>query len=53
MFMRFPLSFRNMEDLLHERGLDTTHETVRFWWKRFGPVFANEIRKRRFQNTSY
>ena len=50
MYVRFPLSLRNVEDLLHERGIDITHETVRFWWNRFGPMFAGEIRKRRVQN---
>ena len=47
MYIRFPLSLRNVEDLLHERGIDICHETVRFWWNRFGPMFACEIRKRR------
>ena len=47
MYVRFPLSLRNVEDLLHERGIDITHETVRFWWNRFGPLFAKSIRKRR------
>lgn len=47
MYIRFPLSLRNVEDLLHERGIDITHETVRFWWNRFGPMFAGEIRRRR------
>jgi putative transposase len=47
MYVRFPLSLRNVEDLLHERGIDISHETVRFWWNRFGPLFAAEIRKRR------
>jgi len=47
MYIRFPLSLRNVEDLLHERGIDICHETVRFWWRRFGPMFAAEIRKRR------
>jgi putative transposase len=37
---------RNVEDLLAERGIDISHETVRFWWNRFGPIFAAEIRKR-------
>lgn len=36
-----------MEDPLHERGIDICEETVRFWWHRFGPMFAAEIRKRR------
>jgi putative transposase len=39
-YVRFPLSLRNVEDLLHERGVDVSHETVRFWWNRFGPMFA-------------
>ena len=47
MYVRFPLSLRNVEDLLHERGIDICHETVRYWWNRFGPIFAKEIRKRR------
>jgi putative transposase len=45
MYIRFPLSLRNVEDLLHERGIDISHETVRFWWNRFGPMFAAEIRQ--------
>ncbi len=47
MYVRFPLSLRNVEDLLHKRGIEVSHETVRFWWQRFGPLFAAEIRKRR------
>ena len=47
MHVRFPLSLRNVEDLLRERGIDITHETVRFWWGRFGQVFAAEIRRAR------
>jgi putative transposase len=47
MYVRFPLSLRNVEDLLHERGIDISHETVRFWWNRFGPMFVAEIRRRR------
>jgi tetratricopeptide (TPR) repeat protein len=47
MYVRFPLSLRNVEDLLAERGVDISHETVRFWWNRFGPMFAAEIRKKR------
>jgi putative transposase len=34
MYVRFPLSLRNVEDLLFERGIDLCHETVRFWWNR-------------------
>lgn len=49
LYVRFPLSLRNVEDLLHERGIDVSHETIRFWWNRFGPMFASEIRRRRVQ----
>ena len=45
--MRFPLSLRNVEDLLHERGIEVSHETIRFWWNRFRPIFAAELRKKR------
>ena len=47
MYVRFPLSLRQVEDLLHERGIDICHETVRAWWNRFGPMFAADIRKKR------
>ena len=47
MYVRFFLFLRNVEDLLHERGVDLSHETVRFWWNRFGPLFTAEIRKKR------
>ncbi len=47
LYVRFPLSLRNVEDLLHERGIDVCHESVRHWWNRFGPMFASEIRKKR------
>lgn len=49
LYVRFPPSFRNVEDLLHERGIDISHETVWFWWNRFGPMFASDIRKRRIE----
>ncbi len=42
----FPPSLRHVEDLLHERGIDISCEAVRFWWHRFGPLLASEIRKR-------
>ena len=45
MYVRFPLSLRQVEDLLFERGIDVCHETVRFWWNRFVPMFAAEIRR--------
>src|SRR6478752_6402968 len=47
MYVRFPLSLRNVEDLLAERGIDVSHETVRQWWNRFGPLFAADIRRQR------
>ena len=47
MSVRFPLSLRQVEDLLHERSIDISYETVRAWWNRFGPMFAAEIRKKR------
>ena len=53
MYVRYPLSLRQVEDVLFERGIDVCHETVRFWWNRFGPMFAAEIRKRRIRHRSY
>ena len=47
MYVRFPLSLRNVEDLLAERGIDICHETVRMWWNRFGPLFAADIKRQR------
>nr|WP_265588012.1 DDE-type integrase/transposase/recombinase [Sphingomicrobium arenosum] len=47
MYVRYPLSLRNVEDLLFERGIDVAHETVRYWWNRFGPLFAGDIRRQR------
>ena len=50
MYVRYPLSLRQVEDLLHERGVDISYETVRAWWNRFGPIFAAEFRKRRLHH---
>jgi len=50
MYVRFPLSLQNVKDLQHERGIDISHESVRFWWNCFGPLFAPEIRRNRVQN---
>ncbi|WP_423141669.1 IS6 family transposase [Parablastomonas sp. CN1-191] len=47
MYVKYPLSLRNVEDLLFERGIDICHETVRMWWNRFGPLFAGDIRRQR------
>jgi putative transposase len=53
MYIRYPLLLRQVEDLLFERGIDICHETVRFWWNRFGPMFASEIKKRRIHHRSF
>ena len=37
MYVKFPLSLRNVEDLLAERGIDLSYETVRYWWNRLRP----------------
>lgn len=47
MYVRFPLSLRNVEDFLHEHGIDVSHEMARFWWNRFGALFGAEIRRDR------
>lgn len=47
MYIRFTLSLRNVEDLLHERGINVSHESIRFWVDRFGPYFARQIRSRK------
>src|SRR5665809_76302 len=53
MYIRYPLSLRQVEDILFERGIDICHETVRYWWNRFGPMFATAIRKRRLHYRSF
>jgi transposase-like protein len=47
LYLRFTLSYRDVEDLLAERGLDVSYETVRRWVCKFGPLFARELRRRR------
>lgn len=47
MYIKYPLSLRQVEDLLFERGIDLCHETIRLWWNRFGPALAAEIRRKR------
>lgn len=47
LYVRYPLSLWNAQDLLFERGYDLCHETVRLWCNRFGPMFAAEIPGRR------
>ena len=47
LYILYPLSLRNVEDLLFARGIDISYETVRYWWGRFGPMFAAEVRRQR------
>jgi len=47
--VRFPLSMRNIEDLLFERGIDIFPKTERLWWDRFEPLFAGDIRRQRIR----
>jgi putative transposase len=47
LYVRFTLSYRDVEDLLAERGLDVSYEMVRRWVLKFGPLFARELRRRR------
>lgn len=46
-YIRFQLSLRQVEDILHERSVDICHETIRFWWNHFGPILSKEIRHQR------
>ena len=43
-YIRYPLSLRQVEDILHERGIDICHETVRYWWNKFGNTFAKDLK---------
>ena len=52
LYLRFTLSFRDVEDLLAERGLDVSYETIRRWVLKFGRLFARELRRRRRRPTS-
>jgi transposase-like protein len=52
LYVRFTLSYRDVEDLLAERGLDVSYETVRRWVLKFGPLFARELRHRRPRPTA-
>jgi putative transposase len=53
LYVRFQLSLRNVEDLLHERGIDICHESVRLWVDRFGPMFAGRGLVRRTGGEAY
>ncbi len=45
-YIRYPLSLRQVEDILHERGIDICHETIRYWWNKFGTLFSKEMKKK-------
>lgn len=47
LYFRFTLSFRDVEDLLAERGLDISYETIRYWVLKFGKQYAKRIDRRR------
>src|SRR5215510_9770470 len=47
LYLRFTLSYRDVAELLAERGLDLSYETVRRWVLKFGPVIARRLRRRR------
>src|ERR671932_391172 len=47
LYLRFTLSLRDVEELLAERGLDVSYETVRRWVLKFGPIFADHLRRQR------
>lgn len=53
LYIRYPLSLRQVEDIPFERGIDICCETVRFWRNRFGQLFAADILKRRVDHRSY
>jgi putative transposase len=49
LYYRFPLSYRDVEELLCERGIDVTHEAIRQWCLKFGQDYANQLKHRRAQ----
>jgi putative transposase len=51
LYLRFTLSYRDVEELLAERGLDVSYETVRRWVLKFGPLIARRLRQRRPQSS--
>jgi putative transposase len=53
MYIRYPLSLRQIEDILFERDIAIFHETERIWWNQFVPMLAAEVQKRRVYQQSY
>ena len=49
LYYRFPLSYRDVQELLFERGIDVTHEAIRQWCLKFGQDYANRLKRRRAQ----
>ncbi len=47
LYFRFPLSYRDIEDLLSERGIEVTYETIRRWALKFGSAYAHRLRRLR------
>jgi len=47
LYFRFPLSLRLVEELLLERGIAVSHETIRLWGKKFGPDYARRLRRKK------
>jgi putative transposase len=45
-YVRYPLSLRQVEDILYERGIDICHETIRYWWNKLGPTLSREMKKK-------
>lgn len=51
LYLRFSLSYRDVEELLSERGVEVSYETVRRWVLKFGPEFARRLRRFRHMPT--
>src|SRR3712207_3033644 len=47
LYFRFSLSYRDVEELLAERGVVVSYETIRQWSRKFGQAYANQLRRRR------
>ena len=45
LYFRFTLSFRDIEELMAQRGIDLSYETIRMWTRKFGRIFAPNLRK--------
>src|SRR5829696_4452323 len=51
LYLRFTLSYRDVEELLVERGIETSYESIRRWVLKFGPLFARNLRRLRPRST--